>query len=71
MNVRKRMNDLEKAARIDHGTVPDAERFQVLRPGESVEERKAELMEKFGTGKGVVFVRIKGKEAAKSETQKR
>jgi glutamine amidotransferase PdxT len=36
--------------------VPDSEKIQRLRPDESVEERKAELMRKYGTCAGVVFI---------------
>jgi hypothetical protein len=62
VSVKKRMSDLEKAALIDHGSVPDAERFQVLRPGESMEERKNALVEKYGSTKGIIFVRMKGRD---------
>jgi hypothetical protein len=60
MSIGKRMSDLEKAARVSRTKVPDREKIQVLRPGERVEERKAALIERYGSAKGVLFVRIKG-----------
>ncbi len=63
MSVKKRMGDLEKVVRAGRAALPDAERVQVLEPGESVAQRKAALIGKYGSGKGVLFVRIKGRDA--------
>jgi hypothetical protein len=63
VNVRKRMGDLERKVATGHIAMPDAEKAQVLRPDESVEQRKAALIDKYGSAKGVLFVRIKGQDA--------
>jgi hypothetical protein len=60
MSVRKRMTDLERAVKTD---LPESGRIQVLAPGESMEQRKAALAEKYTSTKGVIFIRIKGKNA--------
>lgn len=60
MGIKKRMNDLEKVVR---GTVmPVEERVQVLRPGESMEKRRAAVIRKYGSAKDVLFIRIKGRD---------
>ena len=62
MSIMKRMNDLEKVVGTGHAAIPDKERIQVLRAGESVEQRRAALMAKYGTFHGAVIIRIKGRD---------
>ncbi len=63
MSIKKRMGDLERVVRTGPVTLPDSEKIQVLRAGESVAQRKALLIEKYGSGRGILFVRIKGRDA--------
>jgi hypothetical protein len=56
-NLKRELKDLQKEAGARrHLGVPKSESIQVLRKGESGEERRAALIEKYGTCKGVVFV---------------
>jgi len=51
------VKDLEVKAGVGrHRLVPKAERIQVLNRGESGEERRAALIEKYGTSRGVIFL---------------
>ena len=60
MTIKKRVTDLEKAVRPS--PVPGNERVQVLKSGEAVEQRAEAVREKYGTTRGVVFARIKGRD---------
>ena len=63
MNIKKRMSDLEGKVGTGHACVPHKELIQVLRGGEAPEERRAALMEKYGTFHGALIIRIKGRDA--------
>jgi hypothetical protein len=60
MTMKKRVTHLEKTT-CTRSPIPRAERVQVLDKGETFEEREAKVIEKYGTSKGVMFVRIKGR----------
>lgn len=42
--------------------MPKAEKIQVLRKGESMEERKEAVIARYGSAGGVTFARIKGRD---------
>jgi len=63
MSIKKRMSDLERKVATGPASVPHKELIQVLGSRESVEERRAELVEKYGTFHGAVIIRIKGRDA--------
>ena len=62
MTIRNRMNGLEKAVHVRPTKVPRNERVQVLKSGETVEQRATVVIEKYGTTRGVIFARIKGRD---------
>jgi len=62
MSVKKRMGNLERVVRTGPAGLPDRERIQVLRPGESAEQRRAGLIGEYGSARGVRFIRIKGRD---------
>ena len=63
MSIKKRMGDLERKVATGHAAIPDKELIQVLRAGESPEERRAALVERYGTSHGALIIRIKGRDA--------
>jgi len=63
MSTERRMSDLEKKTRTVTRPVPARERIQVLRPGESLEERIRAVIARYGRTTGVRFLRIKGRTA--------
>ena len=62
MTIKKRVSGLEKALDIGPSTLPREEKVQVLRPGETMEERRAAVIEKYGSARGVIFAKIKGRD---------
>jgi hypothetical protein len=62
MSIKKRVEDLEKALDIHPSTIPKAEKIQVLRRGESMEERREAVIARYGSARGVTFARIKGRD---------
>jgi hypothetical protein len=63
MTIKKRVSGLEKTVNLPIPSAPPiAERIQVLKSGETVEQRRAAVMEKYGTARGVIFAKIKGRD---------
>ena len=62
MTIRKRVSNLENAVHVRPSLVPRKERIQVLLSGETVEQRASAVTERYGTTKGVIFARIKGRD---------
>ena len=62
MSIKKRMGDLERKVATGPAAVPYKALIQVLGSREAPEERRAALMEKYGTFHGALIIRIKGRE---------
>jgi hypothetical protein len=63
MTIRKRVSGLEKAVDLPGpSALPRTEKIQVLKPGETVEQRKAAVIGKYGSARGIIFARIKGRD---------
>ena len=63
MTIKKRVSGLEKAVNLPGpSALPITERIQVLKSGETVEQRKAAVIGKYGTARGVIFAKIKGRD---------
>ena len=62
MTIEKRVSGLEKAVDLPGpSALPRTEKIQVLKSGETAEQRRAAVIGKYGTARGVIFAKIKGR----------